>query len=132
MASKSLWFFKLIFLLGLMQASTAKADWLAITKEGANRQIYVDISTYQKSGDLVKLWYLFDYKISNDYLSQKMLWEFDCEALTSRLLAFVNFSENMGEGKPLYSDFSPNSLHRPNSPGSVIEWQWKAGCLKLN
>lgn len=119
--------------LGLIFTTQVKADWLAITSENAPTQIYVNYSTYQKSENLVKLWYLFDYKKSKDnFLSQKMLWEFDCDARTSRLLAFVNFSGNMGSGESTYSDFSPNNSHRPNVPGSIIEWQWKTGCLKLN
>lgn len=68
--------------------------------------IYADPSSIQKSGDLVKMWEVTDFKkkSNNDkYLSVKSLHEFDCKQNKSRVVNYSMYSQNMASGKVVQS-----------------------------
>lgn len=55
---------------------------------------YVDPNTIRRKGDVVKMWYLFDYNtarsdLRGSYLSQKAQVQFDCAEERIRVLASI-------------------------------------------
>jgi hypothetical protein len=126
------WF--LITLL-VLRSEPASAEWV---EYGGNAQtgitVYLDPDTIRRKGDLVKMWSLDDYKAvrtveGTSFFSSKRQTLFDCVEERHRILAFTNFSGNMGDGKVVFSD-SPESEWHPVEPGSITEGLWKFACGK--
>lgn len=123
----------LIMLLAVV-SNSAVAEW---TKVGEHNGIatYVDMTTIQKKGNIVKMWNMYDYKVLQDkytgdaFLSIKAQSEYDCEEVLSRSLAGAYFSENMGDGKMNYS-FSDPDKWTPVQPSSAGKALWKIACNK--
>ena len=123
-------------LLGLMllvTAGAASAEW---TRAGGSDEFiqYVDRATIRRKGNLVKMWDLKDYKTvrtvaGDSYLSDKAQQEYDCKEEKKRVLAFTNFSGQMGSGKVVYSDNDPGKWV-PIYPGSNGEMLWEIACWK--
>ncbi len=80
----------------------ANADWRLI--EGTDeRDVYVDLSTVKKMGDVVGMVSLHNYKImklesGKPYQSFKRNMEYDCRAARFRLVKGILYSANMGRG----------------------------------
>ena len=83
-------------------AGMANADWRLI--EGTDeRDVYVDLSTVKKMGDVVGMVSLHNYKImklesGKPYQSFKRNMEYDCRAARFRLVKGILYSANMGRG----------------------------------
>ena len=99
---------KRIFFIALqvLSGGPAYAELFAVA-QSANATIYIDSETISRNGELVELWFLFDYKrprrLDNDvyYLSMKRHYQYDCASEYSRLLATTFFLSNMGKGHVL-------------------------------
>jgi len=124
-------------LMGLMlviTAGTASAEW---TFADANDDYiqYVDRATIRKSGNLVKMWGLRDFKTmqksgaGDSYLSSKAQLEYDCKEEKARILAFSWFSGQMGNGNVVVSNFDTD-IWTPIFPNSIGEVLWKIACGK--
>ena len=125
-------------LLGLMLLMTVGAASAAWTQSGATDIFndYADRATIRRNGNLVKMWNLRDYKsmqaspsIGVSYLSEKVQLEYDCKEEKTRLLAYIWFSRQMGNGKVVSSD-NYDEKWIPISPESIGETLWKIACGK--
>ena len=123
-------------LLGLMllvTAGAASAEWTSV---GASAVYiaYVDKGTIRRNGNFVKMWDMSDYKTvqtvaGDSHLSSKDQQEYDCKEEKVRLLAFTNFSGQMGSGKAVYANIDGGKWS-PIAPGSIGELLWKIACGK--
>ena len=117
-----------------MTATAASAEWTQ--SDGNDRLIqYVDRATIRKSGNLVKMWNLRNYKTVRtlagySILSSKEQSEYDCKEEKSRLLAVIWFDGQMGNGKVVVSNGNVRGEWSPIEPGSVGETKWKIACGK--
>ena len=126
----------LLGLMLLMTATAASAEW---TQFGDTDRFihYVDFATIRRNGNFVKMWSLNDYKTlqkspaGHSYLSDKTQREYDCKEEKSRLLAFTDFSGQMGNGNVVYSNGNVRDEWSPIEPGSIGETKWKIACGKL-
>ena len=116
-----------------MWCATAAADW---TYVGASKNfsMYAETSTIRRSGDMVKMWSVSDYKEVRtqgrySVRSQKSQQEFDCKEERVRTLFWAWFSENMGAGEHVHSNANPDPWI-PIGPGTFDEILWKIACRK--
>ena len=127
-------------LLGLMLLATAGAagaGWTDVgsTGDGTDDFIhYVDRATIRKSGNLVKMWNLKNYKTVRtlagySLLSMMTQEEYDCMEEKRRLLAFTWFDGQMGNGKVVVTD-SDTGKWSPIRPGSIAETMFEVACGK--
>ena len=117
-------------------STSVLAEW---TMVGGNDTYisYADLSTIRKSGDKVKMWNLFDYKVvqidkddGTRYLSQAFQQAYDCKEETAKLLAHTWYSKNMGAGEVVYSSGVVHREPDPISPGSIDNTLFKVACGK--
>jgi hypothetical protein len=85
-------------------AATAAAQWEQAGSHTAygGMDIYSDRVTMRRSGDLVKLWEMFDFKTPQVIGGQRVLsvqshFEYDCKGARRRMLSTVGFSGHMGK-----------------------------------
>ena len=97
----------------ILSCAPAYAEWAAVgsSENGGGVTVYADRDTIRRKGDLVKMWYLSDFKTiqtvaGNSFLSEKDQSEFDCAEERTRLLAVTKFSGNMGRGQVVYLFFA--------------------------
>ena len=115
-------------------SSASQAAWLEI---GANETgtFYVDPPTIQRSGDIVKMWYLVDFKSTQvdtntkSFLSSKDQSEYDCKQERSRSLYYNNYSEKMGSGKIIFT-LKDALQWRPTGSGTIAAALLKIACSK--
>jgi hypothetical protein len=96
---------------------------------------YVDISTIQREGSLVKMWDLMDYKTPRRglgflFLSQQGQSEYDCKLKTMRVMSFAWFSGNLGNGVILHKSTANLATQKWISvlPQSTSEALWNVAC----
>lgn len=116
-------------------SSNVMAEWVEIGSSDAST-IYADPATIRKTGNMVKMWNLSDFKTTqvftgnpNPYLSLNAQDEYDCKKKQLRGLALIAYSENMGGGKKVASAHDPQkwNLFPPGTMGEVL---WKFACGK--
>ncbi len=118
-------------------SGNAAAAWVRV---GGNHDIlgsYADPASIRKTGSLVKMTSLLDFKSpqtdqsigGQPYLSQKDLREYDCKAAKYRLLRFSLHSGRMDAGKIVRGGPNPGDWS-PVVPGSLGEALWKFACGK--
>ena len=124
-------FFSVQMLLG---SGAVFAEWTQIG-ESTDYTGYVDISTIQREGSLVKMWDLMDYKtprrgLSFSFLSQQGQNEYDCKLKTMRVMSFAWFSGNLGDGRILHNSTANPSTQKWNLvlPLSTSEALWNIAC----
>ncbi len=124
--------YKIILMLWLLIASTsAQASWALVTSN-EEAAIYADISSRSKSGDMVKMWDITDFKqkvAGIHYSSVKSQREYDCKAKKNRTLSYSSMSKNMAGGLVVKS----SNFARPWSPvfsGGIVAALWKVACAK--
>ena len=116
-------------------STSVMAEW---TWVGGNERssAYADFSTIRKSGDRVKMWNLYDLKVAGRgdddrrFLSTSAQFEYDCKEETSNLLAFIEYSKNMGDGEVIYTAGNSHTGPRPVAPGSLMATLFKTACGK--
>jgi hypothetical protein len=111
---------------------TAHADWKYFGGHSYNTyDSYIDDSRIQTEGRYKSSWYLIDYKSprtdtsGKQYKSDVLRWVVDCQGSKSQIVAFYNYSEQMGKGALVSSGNGPLqesnwSYHPPNSHGDSI------------
>lgn len=115
-------------------SGSCQAAWVEI---GANESgtFYVDPPTMQRSGDIVKMWYLVDFKRAQvdsntkAFLSSKDHSEYDCKEERSRTLYYNNYSEKMGTGKIIFTLKDPLQW-RPTGSGTIAAALLKRACSR--
>ena len=117
-------------------SSSAAAEWFQVDKSNTFT-VYADAATIRRSGNMVKMWNLLDFKTaeknlvtpSKPYLSERTQQEYDCNDERYRLLYLSHHSENMGNGEVVFADSDPSNWS-PVPPQSIVEILWKLACGK--
>lgn len=113
-------------------AQSALADW-TLSGQADRFDSYVDATTRRPSGNTVRMWVMTDYKAAEknsagrEFLSDKILYEFDCAAETLRTIAWINYSGQMGAGQTVNSSEAPGNM-RNVVPGSIGEAHFRTAC----
>ena len=112
------------------------AEWTRVSGSD-NQTTYADLSTLRKSGDRVKMWRLFDYKVvriitadGTRHLSTTGQDEYDCKEETSKALTFTEYSKNMTAGEAVYNSGNLHEEFEPITPGSASASLFKVACGK--
>ena len=134
-------FWSLITLL-FLNSVPAYAEWVAVEETPGLRTVYVDPDTIRREGNLVTLWLLMDFKWMQGnvgmgrfgldpsrFLSTKTQMQFDCAEKRLRLLAFTEFSRNMGTGIPADGYVDKGNWVRVE-PDSISQALWEVACGK--
>jgi len=125
----------LVILLAVM-SSSAMAEWVEFAEDDEETlTVYANPTTIRKSGNMVKMWRLTDFKTAQGntgkhYMSSKRQDEYDCKEERLRIIALVVYSKNMGKGKVVGS--TDNKLYDwfPVTPDSLDETIWEFACGK--
>jgi hypothetical protein len=123
---------KVILMLWLAVASSsAQAAWNLITSN-EEASVYAEISALSKSGDMVKMSDITDFKqkiVGVNYASVKSQREYDCKTKQNRTLSYTTMSKNMAGGQVVNnSDFARQ--WSPVYPGGIVSALWKTACAK--
>lgn len=129
---------KPFLLLALAAASTnVAAAWVSTGKVNDTTG-YADPATIRKTGANVTMWSLLDFKTPQKdaadpkvkYLSQKVMFEYDCSGRQMKL-RYVSFREkNMGKGEVVGGGEMNADDWQAVPPGSGTEKMWKIACRK--
>lgn len=125
----------ILMLLLAMVSSNAMAEWVTVGS-GDSSTTYAAPVTISKAGNIVKMWWLDDFKKADTaangkaYLSMKGQDEFDCKGEQSRQLYFSFHSELMGGGEMVYNETLNRPKWYPVSRGSSDAALWKIACGK--
>lgn len=122
----------LLALILTLSTTNTMAEWVHV---GGNDRftLYSDPATINKSGNIVKMLRLTNFKtvqISNSqrYLSTQRQDEYDCVKEQHRII-FVNaYTENMGEGYVIMRVVNRSGSWKPILPGSQGEAVWNFAC----
>ena len=123
-----------LFVLGatLLCSGNALAEWQEIGKTDAFT-LFADTATLQKQGDKAQIISLLDFKKPGQNPKTKEsansiigLNEFDCSAIKYRPIEFKVFSGNMGKGKVVEEQKTPDSQFETIENGS-----WSAGVYNV-
>lgn len=117
--------FILMILLAVV-SNSAMAEW-TITSESGFVDLYVNLDTYLKAGNTVRVWELQDHKKAitlassgDKYLSTTALNEYDCKEKKYRAIIFNAHSGHMGEGKLVFSQTTSGGNWHPVAPAGTI------------
>jgi hypothetical protein len=120
----------LLIVLALLITGTASADWVFVG-EGQDATYYIDPDTIRRSGNLRKVWTLYDYKQRKlGDLSAKSRREFDCEQERYRLLSVSFHTEKMGRGAITNTESYASSSWNDIPPKTFDEHFLKAVCAR--
>jgi hypothetical protein len=124
----------LLITLLFLSSDPAYAEWVVVGVSDSGMTTYADPDTIRRKGNLVKMWYLYDFKttqtiLNKSYLSSRSQDEYDCTHDRHRALASTSFSGNMGSGK-VRSSYSIKGKWEPVSPGTITQALWKVACEK--
>jgi hypothetical protein len=124
----------LLILSVLFFTQFAKADWVEIGKNETGT-FFVHAASIERTGDLVKMWFLIDFKrnqvdsSTRSFRSTKDQTEYDCKEQRTRTLYYNNYAEKMGTGKIVFTMKDPFKW-RPVAVGSISENLFKIACGK--
>ena len=129
----------------ILSSAPVYAEWVAIEKpylSSGLRTLYIDPDTIHRQGNLVTLRQLIDYRWMQGnagmgpfgfgphrFLSTTTQKQFDCQHKRVRLLAFTEFSRQMGTGIPSNGYVDPDNWI-PVEPESINQALWEIGCAK--
>ena len=126
----------ILMMLLAVVSGNAVAEWVTVA-QNENTTTYADPATIRRSGDMVKMWHLYDFKTPEGFdahikphsslLEQR---EYDCKKELRRRLASIYYSENMRKGRVVFFDHDPDKW-LPIPPSTTIETLWKIVCEKL-
>jgi len=125
----------LLIILFFLCSVPAYAEWVMVSdSDEEGKTVYADPATIRRTGNLVKMWQLSDYKTVQivagiGFLTAREQWEFDCAAMRSRVIALEEFSGNRGSGTEVYTN-SEVGKWQPVKPGSAAQGLWKIACSK--
>ena len=120
-------------------SSNAVAKWVevgSIPEDGV--ALYADPATILKSGNMVTMWELMDFKTAEKAPDNKVTHslvaqtEYDCKEERMQTLYAVYGSENMGKGELIEDEVTPIPEWGPILPDDIIyKKMWKIACGKL-
>lgn len=124
---------KLAAVLALLSTASfgAMAEWKQVA-ESSEFKAYVDLSTIRRSGNMVKMWSIYDEKSprttkSGTYLSMRLRDEYDCSEERIRQLDMSVHTESMGGGSTVVTDSTLGNW-KSAAPGSYGGAFLKAAC----
>ena len=118
----------------LVLGTSAWAEWTRVDRN-EDADVYVDLSTIGRQGNIVRMWVLFDYATAqqwSDYLtywSRKTQKEYDCDREHQRTLDSFLHSTHMASVESNYTVPSGTSWG-PVPPDSIDAALWKFACKK--
>jgi hypothetical protein len=125
---------KALAMLLAIASSSAVAEWVEVSRDETS-SLYADRTTIRRTGDVVKMSTLVDFKAAQarpygtPYMSEKTEHEYDCKERRVRIIHFLRYSENMGTGEVVPTDSDPEEW-KPVATGSVVEKLWEIACRK--
>ena len=109
-----------ILVLGLLWCNVGFAEWKNFTpNDTTGMYTYFDTTSIKKSDGYTQVWTMTDSSSPGPegILSFKMLFNFDCNSLSAKIIQGESFTENMGRGESTsrelpdgWIDFDPNSV----------------------
>jgi hypothetical protein len=131
-------FWSLIAVL-LLSNVPAHAEWVALEKDyllPGLQTVYVDPDTIRREGNLVRIWQLTDFKWMQGsargparFSSTKTHKQLDCQEQLVRLLAYTEFSLQMGTGIRV-DGYVDKDHWLPVEPESINYALWQLACSK--
>ena len=111
----------------------AAAQWVTMGDNG-QAEIYIDKTTFARSGDTAKMWSLQELKQPGSaggaaYVSLKRLDEYDCKEPRTRGVEISAFPKPMAQGTAVASEKGSGAWTKV-APDSAIEKMWKIACGK--
>ena len=103
-------------------------------KEDESRSVFIDPTTMSKTGNVVKMWHLINYRHvktgdkNRSFLSVKTQTEYDCKHERLRLLYYSEHSEKMATGNTSYRWAKPFIWQKVPTVGSMMEGLWSHAC----
>ena len=124
----------LLGLMLLMTAGAANAEWTRVSSHEKYVQ-YVDKTTIQRDGNLVRMWGLSDYKTVGRSIGGKEKWsvkdysEYDCKRKQHRFAKLVDFSGRMGSGAVLFEN-NPDTEWMRIPVNNVLNFTVRKSCYQ--
>jgi len=125
----------MIFL--VLSSGVASAEWVALNEQYQSpglRTVYVDRATMHRDGNLMTLWQLVDFRLSQGdrggfrhILSAKTQKQFSCADKRVRSLAYTEFSRHMGTGSRNVGTVGPG-IWSSIEPDSINQALWEFAC----
>jgi Surface-adhesin protein E len=115
---------------------SAAAAWERVGVADDDMVVYADRATIQKSGDVVKMWSLLDYKTAEKddtgkpYLSAKLLHDYNCKDERARTRYFSIHAGPMGAGQLVNSEVRGDSEWLPAGRTFIGETLFRIACGK--
>ena len=110
----------LYLFLGLLWCNVGFAEWKNFTpNDTTGMYTYFDTTSIKKVDGYTQVWTMTDSSLPGPegILSFKMLFNFDCNSLSAKIIQGESFTENMGRGESTsrelpdeWIDFAPNSV----------------------
>lgn len=108
----------------------AHAEWEHFTN--SDRAVfYIDASTIQRTGDIVKIWVMGDMEVAITkseikYMSVKSHWELNCKEKESNIPFELHYEEGMGQGERRIDRYP--DVWDPVGPDSISATILKYAC----
>ncbi len=120
---------RLLCLALLALPTLAQAGWEAVGKSDTADQIYMDRSTAERRGDIVKINVLFDYfkRQEEGHFSMRLVTEYDCAKKRERDLSVAIHAGNMGAGKVIDATKEPDAW-KPVKADTLAESLLEEAC----
>jgi len=124
----------ILMMLFAAASGSAAAAWERV-RENSELTSYADPATIRKSGNMVQMWVLFDYKTPQEFdgkpfVSIREQFEFDCNGERLQLVTVFSHAENMAKGRIVYSASFDYEEWQPIRRGTTNEALWKFACGK--
>lgn len=122
----------LLALILMLISNSTRAEWIPVS-ENFIFTLYSDPTSISKSGHIVKMLRLTDFKTAqgrtgSKYLSTKRQDEYDCIKKQHRIIYVNAYSENMGTGYIVTKVVNESDDWKSVSLGSLGEGAWKFAC----
>lgn len=90
-------------------AAVVGAQWESAGSNHDGDGYYLAPATIRRSGDTVKLWDMYDFKVAHmsegkPMLSMRSLWHYDCRGARRRMLAATAYAGHLGKGAVVGSE----------------------------
>lgn len=124
---------RLLFCLPLLLlAEAAVAGWDMLGRN-EDLRLYVDSASIGRDGDVAALWQLIDYTSARwidagVVMSVRNLVEYDCAGRRARTVYTEAFSEQLGQGRQMFAERTPQAEWVAVPAASTGETLWRIAC----
>lgn len=106
---------------------------LDLVGRNENLRLFIDRTVVQREGEIATVWQLVDYTSAqwvgaSVVMSVRQLVEYDCQARRTRTVGGVAYSEQMGNGRQVFSEKAQNPEWAAVPAGGSGETLWKIAC----